>query len=228
MVLVVELATIQLPSIVYIDESEDARADFFTDAYYSGRFQEVLTLPPESSLTDMVDKILELHVDAVISDFQLTDAGPVDYNGEALVMAILERRVGFPCFIQTSFDDVALRAAEDVNRVYSKNPNAGTGGREQFLQRISLQIERHQSRLAEWRSELDELLSIDRHILTAFQIERILELDEAIEDNIGVDAGLARQAKRDIIKDENLAVRQIELIDETEKLLADMRRALDD
>lgn len=217
----------RLPSIAYIDELEDARADFFTDAYQSGLFKDIHILAPEATLTEMVDRLLNLQIDAMISDFQLTEAGPVDYNGEALVEAILARRAGFPCFIQTSFDDAAMRAADDVNRVYSKNPKTGTGGREQFLQRISLQIERHHARLTEWGDELKKLLAIDREALTALQVERILELDEAIEKNMGLDDQIARQAKRDLLKDESLSSRHIDLIDKTEKLIAEMRRALD-
>lgn len=218
----------ELPTIAYIDEHEDARADFFTDAYQSGLFKSVHVLAPESTLTEMVDKLLDLRVDAVISDFQLTEAGPVEYDGEALIEAVLARRAEFPCFIRTSFDDAALKAADDVNRVYSKNPKASTGGRDQFLQRIVFQVERHHARLAEWRAELEGLLAIDRKALTAVQVERILKLDDAIEENIGLDVPVAQKAKRDLLKDENLASRHTALISETERLIADMRRALDD
>jgi hypothetical protein len=220
--------TAKLPSIAYIDENEDARADFFTDAYQSGLFQDVHILMPEPTLAEMVDKLLDLQIDAVISDFQLTEAGPVDYNGEALVKAILARRAGFPCFIQTSFDDAALKAADDVNRDYSKNPKSSMGGREQFLQRIVLQIERHRARLAEWNAELEDLLAIDRKALTAVQVERIIKLDEAIEEYISMGNSVSRQAKQELLKGEKLASRHIELINETEKLIEDMRRALDD
>ncbi len=214
------------PSIVYIDEDNDARDDFLTDAFQSGLFDEIHVLGPEPQLDDMIDKLLELRIDAVISDFRLTEAGPVAYNGEALVNAILTRRAGFPCFIQTSVDDLALQAADDVNRVYSKNPNAGTGGREQFLQRIALQIERHRSRLATWKGELEALLSIDRDKLTEGDIERIVELDQSIEDYLGLDGAVSSRTKRNILKDAQLMSREVELIAETEKLIADMRAAL--
>lgn len=110
--------TVKMPRIAYIDENEDARGNFFADAYYSGFFDEVHVLAPEPTLDQMVEKLFELQIDAVVSDFQLTDAGPVDYTGELLIDAILAKRADFPCFIQTSFDEVALKAAEDVNRVY--------------------------------------------------------------------------------------------------------------
>ncbi|MBI2239400.1 MAG: hypothetical protein HYU59_01195 [Magnetospirillum gryphiswaldense] len=222
------MAEFKLPTIAYIDENEDARADFFTDAYQSGLFKEVHVLAPEARLSEMVDKLLDLHIDAVISDFQLTEAGPVDYNGEALVEAVLAKRAGFPCFIRTSFADEALKAAEDVNRVYSKNPNASTGGREQLLQRIVIQIERHRTRLAEWRIELEKLLVIDRNDLTAAQIDRIVELDEAIEKNIALDASVSPNVKRDVLDREGLSSREAELIRATEKLITEMRQALNE
>lgn len=215
------------PSIAYVDEHADARDDFFTDAYQSGLFGEVHVLAPESTLPEMVDKLFELEIDALISDFQLSEATPVDYDGEILVEAMLARRAGFPCFIQTSFDEAALKAADDVNRVYSKNPKASAGAREQFLQRIILQIDRHRMRLAAWQTELSALLALDRAGLNAAQVERIIDLDELIESNMGLDHSLSKQAKRDLLKNENLASRQLSLLDETERLIEDMRRALD-
>lgn len=223
-----EDSAVAAPSIAYVDENDDARADFFTDAYQSGLFGEVHVLAPEATLPEMIDKLFELEIDALISDFQLSEAAPVDYNGEILVEALLARRAGFPCFIQTSFDEAALKAADDVNRVYSKNPKASAGGRDQFLQRIILQIERHRMRLAAWQAELGELLALDRAGLIAAQVDRIVELDELIESNLGLDHSLSKQAKRDLLKDENLAGRQLSLLDETERLIGEMRRALDD
>lgn len=221
-----EIDTAPKPSIAYIDEIADARDDFFTDAYQSGLFEAVYVMAPAPTLAEMLDKIVELGVDAVISDFRLTEAGPVEYNGEGLVEAVSAQRAGFPCFIQTSRPEEALLVADDVNRVYSKDPNAGTG-REQFLKRIVLQIQRHHTRLAEWQGELAELLAIDRGALTSIQVERILELDDAIEENLGADDPISRQAKRDLLN-EGLSGRQAELLTETEKLIAEMRRALDE
>lgn len=209
------------PSIAYIDENEDARANFWTDAYQSGFFEDVHILPPEPILEEMVGKLLELRIDAVISDFQLTDAGPVDYTGEALIEAILNKRASFPCFIQTSFDEVALKAADDVNRVYSKDVD-----RTQFMKRIALQIEHHRNRLSDWDAELQGLLAIDRKVLTAGQIDRIVELDEFIEENMGLDDKVARQVKRDVLKKEDLYGLHRELMENTEALIAKMRSAL--
>lgn len=212
----------KLPRIAYIDESEDARGNFFADAYYSGFFAEVHVLAPEPTLDQMVEKLFELQIDAVVSDFQLTDAGPVDYTGEILIDAILAKRADFPCFIQTSFDEVALKAADDVNRVYSKADD-----RTQFMKRVAIQIEHHQARLAEWQAELESLLALDRKALSAAQVERIVDLDEAIEENLGLDDRVARQVKRDVLKEQDLYGLHRELMEKTEALIAKMRSALD-
>lgn len=216
-----------LPNIAYIDEEADARDDFTTDAYQSGVFGTIYALAPAPELDAMVDVLLDLKIDAVISDFRLTEAGPVSYTGEALVNAFLAKRAGFPCFIQTSVDDLALKAADDVNRVYSKNPNAGTGGREMFFRRIVLQIERHHARLAEWREELETLLAIDRSELSEADIDRIVELDQSVEEYFGRDEAASRRTKRNILNDAKLMEREDALIAETEKLIAAMRGALE-
>lgn len=216
-----------LPSIAYIDEEADARDDFETDAFQSGLFGTIHALAPEPDLDAMVDALLELKIDAVISDFRLTAAGPVGYTGEALVNAFLAKRAGFPCFIQTSVDDLALKAADDVNRVYSKNPSADTGGREMFFRRIVLQIERHHARLAEWREELEKLLAIDRAKLSEADIDRIVELDQAVEEYFGLDGAASRRTKRNVLSDAKLMEREDALIAETEKLIAAMRGALE-
>lgn len=214
--------TAKLPRIAYIDENEDARGNFFADAYYSGFFAEVHVLAPEPTLDQMVERLFELQIDAVVSDFQLTDAGPVDYTGEILIDAILAKRADFPCFIQTSFDEVALKAADDVNRVYSK-----AADRTQFMKRVAIQIEHHQARLAEWQAELESLLALDRKALSAAQVERIVDLDEAIEENLGLDDRVARQVKRDVLKEQDLYGLHRELMEKTEALIARMRSALD-
>jgi hypothetical protein len=219
--------TAPLPSIAYIDEEADARDDFTTDAFQSGLFETIHALAPEPDLEVMVNTLLELRIDAIVSDFRLTEAGPVGYTGEELVNAFLEKRADFPCFIQTSVDDLALKAADDVNRVYSKNPNADTGGREMFFRRIVLQIERHHTRLAEWREELEKLLAIDREKLSEADIDRIVELDQSVEEHFGLDGAVSRRTKRNILSDAKLMEREDVLIAETEKLIAAMRGALE-
>ena len=59
--------------------------------------------------------------DAIITDHKLNEENSnIQFDGIDLVEAILKRRIDFPCFILTSFDDEAVRDGEDVNIVYIK------------------------------------------------------------------------------------------------------------
>ncbi|MGY5775843.1 hypothetical protein [Rhizobium sp. LEGMi135b] len=212
------------PIIAYVDEDEDAREDFLIDADKSNFFREVIVLEPEARLTDMVDALLALSVDALVSDFRLADASPVEYDGGKLVAAVLATRADFPCFIRTSWDNDALHGTDDVNRVYSKEDGPQDLNRALF-ERINLQIAHHRSQIQRWSDELEELLAIDRQTLSAQQIERIVELDAQVEARLGADHAVSKAARRAIFED-GLYSRQRELIADTEKLIADIRRSL--
>lgn len=217
-------ATDLRPVIAYVDEDEDAREDFLIDADNSNLFREVIVLEPEARLSDMVDTLLTLSIDALVSDFRLADASPVDYDGGKLVAAILATRADFPCFIRTSWDDDALHGTDDVNRVYSKDEGPQDLNRALF-ERIKLQISHHKSQIERWSDELESLLAIDRASLSAQQVERIVELDSRVEARLGADHTVSKSARRAIF-DGSLYTRQRELVADTEKLIADIRLTL--
>ena len=123
----------ELPTIVYVDENDDAREDFYIDATRSRLFKDVIILPPSAELNEMINELLGREFEALITDFRLADAGPVNYDGSVLVERFLEVRSGFPCFIRTSYDDEAVATAADVNRVYSKESK----GQETLIERSS-------------------------------------------------------------------------------------------
>lgn len=214
------------PIIVYVDEDEDALWDFQFDADKSNFFHEVIVLKPEARLDDMVEALLALPIDALVSDFRLSDAFPVEYDGGKLVKAFLATRADFPCFIRTSWDNDALHGTDDVNRVYSKEENAQELSRPLF-ERISLQIAHYKAQLQRWTTELEELLAIERSNLSAAQIERIVELDARIEAKFGADDTVSKSARRGIF-DGGLYSRREELLADTEKLIADIKRSLGD
>lgn len=215
---------IERPVIAYVDEDEDALEDFLIDADNSNLFREVIILKPEAHLADMVEALLALPIDALVSDFRLSDASPVEYDGGKLVSAYLATRADFPCFIRTSWDNDALHGTDDVNRVYSKEDGSQDLNRPLF-ERISLQIAHYKLQLQRWSDELETLLAIDRSTLSAAQIERIVELDTRIEAQFGADHAVSQAARRAIF-DGDLYSRRQELLADTEKLIADIKRSL--
>jgi hypothetical protein len=214
-----------LPVIVYVDENEDAREDFYIDAKKTELFRDIIILAPQPILKEMVAELIEINFEALVTDFRLADAAGTDYDGSALVEAFLQVRSGFPCFIRTSYDSEALHAADDVNRVYSKDGEAdGVAGRPLF-ERINLQILRQRRQMDEWSSELQELLDINRAKLSAPQIDRIIELDGLIEANMGGDHEIAQTTKK-LLLDGDFHKRQDELLAATEDLIQRIRHNL--
>ena len=94
-----------LPTIAYVDESEDEQAHFFGDALDSGFFGQIHLLSPDEDLDRLIAKLADLQIDALVSDFNLSDDRPNAYNGADVVEAFLAQRRNFPCFIRTSFDE---------------------------------------------------------------------------------------------------------------------------
>lgn len=215
-----------LPTIVYVDENEDALEDFGIDAKRSGLFAEIVLLRPEPHLQAMLETLRGLKFEALVSDFRLADAAPIDYDGAQLVDSFGQIRSGFPCFIRTSYEQEALHAAEDVNTVYSKENELEQEIRP-LLERVRLQVARHRKQVEVWSDELDSLLDLDRSTLSAEQVDRILELDTLLEVYLGVDAAVPKTSKRAVLEENIFKTRQA-LLDETERLVADIRKTLDE
>jgi hypothetical protein len=216
------------PNIAYVDESEDERANFENDAYFSELFGQVHVLAPEPNINDLIEKLLSLHIDALISDFNLSEAAPLNYDGEKLVATFLQVRSDFPCFIRTSYDDEALASSDDVNRVYSKNKKSDEGAGRYLFKRILAQIDRYRNRVEDWQVELEKLLAIDVSARTAADIERIVDLDTNIEGAFGRDAAIAKSIKMRLFEPNTLLDSEKQLLEETERLIADMKRTLDE
>jgi hypothetical protein len=210
--------------IVYVDENENARKDFFSDAFFSEKFSDILVLPPRPTLHEMVEELLSYKFDALISDFRLADASVVDYDGSQLVASFLAIRKEFPCFIRTSFDDDALHVVDDVNRVYSKLENNIPG--RSIFDRIVLQVIRQRQKLEASLAELENLMAGEPAAMTPADVDRIVELDSYVEAYLGADHQAAVQLKKSVFMN-GLKSRQSDLIAETELLIRQIKGELD-
>ena len=210
------------PSIAYVDEHPDERDNFFGDAFDSGLFEHIHLIHPDQDLEVTIATLLELNIDALVTDFNLTDAAPLGYSGERLVERMLEIRSEFPCFIRTSYEEAALDMSADVNRVYSKDMAADEHAGRSIFKRISLQIERHRKQIEQWKNDLQKLLDVAPADRTAADVDAILKLDERLEASVGNDVRIPAAVKETLF-----SVRD-DLLSETEKLVNDMKRALGD
>lgn len=183
--------------ILYVDEEaeERRRFQFYIKRNDSESKFEVVALEPTENLEDFVEEIMNGNFDAIITDHKLGDAMPeILYDGIDLVKMISYRRLDFPCFILTSWDDEAVKNGEDVNIVYIKGlMNGEEGHKATFLDKIENQIKHHRNKINEYESEYQELLNKDT--LNSFEDEKLTELDTIIEKMTNKQSSIPKNLK---------------------------------
>lgn len=217
---IVELGENQLPVIAYVDEKEDERDNFFNDAYDSGLFSEIHLIEAHPDIEKTLSEIQDKHIDAFITDFNLTEEGPVGYNGAELVSRLLSVRHEFPCFIRTSYEEDALAVSLDVNRVYSKKAYHDEHSALPIFRRISLQIEKYQETIKLWKSEHERLLKIPTSDRSAEEIDELLEIDGKLEAAFGADATIPKSLKEELFSG------RVQMHEEAEKLIQEIKKEL--
>lgn len=181
--------------ILFIDEEKDTLEDFeeFVEKSPLKAKLNPITMYPLADLDEMVESIIKVSPDAVISDYRLNELKTdikytVKYNGVELVEEFQSIRNYFPCFVLTAVDDEAVNSSDDVNIVYVKNLlyNKDEGNaKASFLERVISQIEHYKSRIKSSQAELSELIEIRKKGEADILIEnRIIELDDFLEKTI--------------------------------------------
>ena len=181
--------------ILFIDEENDTLQDFeeFVEKFHSKTKLEPITMFPLSDLDEMIESIIKIAPDAIISDYRLNELKTdikynVPYNGVDLVEEYQRIRSNFPCFVLTALDDEAVNSSNDVNIVYVKNIlyNKEEGNaKAKFLDRVISQIEHYENRIESYKQELAKLIEIRRSGKADILVEnRIIELDDFLEKSI--------------------------------------------
>lgn len=180
--------------VLFIDE-ESLQHDDFKDHFEENWPEAVIEcMFPTPTIEKMLDKIEELHPDAVIVDYQLNDKKEdisynVGYNGVELLNAIHDKLFDFPCFVITSYDGEAVGDSDDVNLVYVKKVlhfSSVDGEKVSFAQRVKSQIDKHRMRIDNARKELSNLIvKRERGNATVQDEEKIVELDSFLEKTYG-------------------------------------------
>ena len=178
--------------ILFIDE-ESTQHDQFLD-YFEQVCPEIVPKCefPLSTIGEMLQRIEELCVDAVVTDIRLNEMRTdihynVNYDGVELINAIRKQRDGFPCFVITSHDDEAVNGTDDVNMVYIKDilkPDADKA-KVTFAERVTRQVDKYRSRIGNARQELSAL--IEKRYSGKANVhdeERIIKLDSFLEKSL--------------------------------------------
>lgn len=183
--------------LLFIDEEKETLEDFedFVEDFSAKIELKAITQLPLADKEEMIDFIIKLAPDALISDFRLNEMKMdidyiVPYNGVDLVEKFQSIRNHFPCFVLTALDDEAVNQSDDVNIVYVKNilykKDEGEGkAKAQFLDRVINQIEHYKKRIENAKNELTELVKIREAKEANIDIEnRIIILDDFLEKSI--------------------------------------------
>lgn len=201
--------------ILLIDEEKDTFDDFYDYLEISSTKDniEVVTEYPLEELEDMIEHIIKVNPDALITDYRLNEMKTdIDYNvpydGVELVEELLKIKSGFPCFVLTSFDDLAVSASEDVNKVYIKNilhnNKEESKAKVKFLDRVINQIEHYQTKIKNSEKELVKLIELRKSGSAKISDEkRIIELDDFLESVIDRKNSIPQEFK-ELSNDERL------------------------
>ena len=114
-----------------------------------------------------------------------------------------------------------------MNRVYSKNATEEQAVGRDLFKRISVQINHYRAQIESWSEEYDALLALPTAERSALQIERLILLDDALEQAVAADQALALTFKRELLNRDGLFGKQDELFAQAEHLIAAMKNTLE-
>ncbi|EAY29201.1 hypothetical protein [Microscilla marina] len=170
--------------IAYVDEAPAERRQF---QFYMHNESDINVIPiePVEHIDNLILKIIEAKVDALVVDFDLTDQNPViDYKGDEVVDKLLKKREGFPVFIFTNFDEDAMDESYDVNIVYDKKLMSDEAFADQikFKERLKKQVKHYRHKLNVKEQRLLELINKrDSEGLTGVEEDELIDLDDTIQ-----------------------------------------------
>lgn len=192
--------------ILFIDEEDDAIDDFKDYADETTTSEQILIVAefPQPTLEEMIQTIIKINPDAIITDFMLNEKKTsikygVEYNGIDLVKNFTSKRDGFPCFVMTSFDDDAVKESDDVNIVYIKeilHSEKSSNVKASFLEKVVSQIAHYRSRIESCENELKALIELRNNGKANISDEnRIIALDQFLEQSIDRQSSIPMEFK---------------------------------
>lgn len=145
--------------------------------------------------SEMVERIIEKGVDAVIIDYKLSSQKAISYSGVLLAKELHLRLYGFPIFVLTTYqDDLFDHELFDSYLVFDFDRYIGDDKeRIEFNSKLIEQIKKHRAEMANWKVELESL--IPRAGESASIDERILDLDSRLEKSVYGNAAISLPVK---------------------------------
>lgn len=202
-----------------IDESEKDRIKSI--AFFEDEFDCVeISLDVEDE-DELIDKIIENHLDAVAIDYKLIDHPRLSFNGNIVLKKLMSEKYNFPAFILTNL--VPLASNEDIDdfRIISKraiNPDLPEGI--ELINKLKNYITKYRKEIENKEEELYNLIQKEQiEEITDPEREKMIELDDFLEHSFSqkskIPTGWKRPEGFNQLK--NLVLRTEELLTELRK-----------
>lgn len=170
-----------------------------------GKYESYELIPVELALEadidDMVERIIDKRLDAVIIDYKLSSQQAISYSGVSLAKKIYARLTGFPIFVLTTYrDDLFDHELFDSYLVFDFARYIDEDKeRVELNSKLIEQIKKYRVEIENWKNELEALLPHAGESATTD--ERILELDSLLERSIDGRTAIPLPVKRDFTAD---------------------------
>lgn len=212
-------------NIVYVDDVESEIRDFKRPFLLLNSGVNVIGVTPEFSIEDTYDAIIQHgEIDAVISDFALSDSCDVSFTGTELIGFLSERHPLLSCFVLTAFENNAVKSdAVDVYKVYPKSSlrhenNTNTENAVSFCDLVIEQIKKDKKKLFELQKEHAELTAQrSNDDWTSEKEERLIFCDNMLEHHYG------GEKISGFFKTRDYSDKLVTLIDATKELLKEVK-----
>lgn len=151
----------------------------------------------EADMGNMIERIIEERLDAVIIDYKLSSQQAISYSGVSLAKEIHMRLLGFPIFVLTTYrDDLFDHELFDAYLVFDfARYISEDKERAELNSKLIEQVKKYRAEIESWANELESLLP--RAGESAAIDGRILELDSWLERSIDGRTAIPLPVKRD-------------------------------
>lgn len=200
-----------IPSIKMVCKDDEGQVRNTKYANYALLPMEIALLSDED---DMINVIVDSHIDAIIIDYNLASQQVISYTGVSLAKKLADRLYDFPIFILTSYqDDLYTHELFDSYQVFDfARYIAEPLERIELNTKIIEQIVKYNTERQSWEKELQEILP---HAGESASIdERILVLDSQLERTIDGKSSISDKLKKELTSDKVQS-----LIDKIDKII---------
>jgi hypothetical protein len=217
-----------MPELLYIDEVSGQRNLVLQAAVRSKHFSQTTVKgeEPRATIAETIELIESLGCKVLIADFRLKEFAPhVEFNGDELISAFLERHEGFPCFVTTARADEAADGDIDVNLVFSKSEALREDDDVHtlpFFLRVRKKIEEYEEHLMELRTAHESLITkLLAGELQTEEAKELISIDSELERMLRTDSALPAEVKQIALQP------MTDLIAKTTQLLEDITAELE-